>query len=229
MIDYKKYLKTDRKKVFSPINLFLLAINIALLVSVIFLNPNKYIVVSVYFLETFIIGIFNVIKMFSISIFKIRNEKSGGIRSLFMIPFFIVHFGIFYFVQLVLILGFGSGLDSSFPVRSGMIPNPIEFFKVTLGEEGRIIVLGILAAQLFYYFYQFIAKGEYRSRAVEVQMMMPYGRILVQQFLVIIGGFFIMVFRTPIVYSILLIIFKTILDLFPIQLKSKTNPSKQQF
>jgi hypothetical protein len=225
MSDYKKYFHPKKKKLFSPLNIFLLAINTALLVSVIFLDPNKYIVVSVYFLETLIIGILNVVKMLSIYIYRKTRMHNNDSGSIFMIPFFIVHFGIFYFVQLALILGSGSGIDSDFPVKGGLVPNPLQFFKLTLGTEGRYIVLGIILMQLFVFIYAFLIKGEVRSRSLQYQMMEPYGRILVQQFVVIIGGFFIIFLGDAMAFSILLVIFKTLLDLFPVKFKTTTDTS----
>jgi len=225
MRNENEHFNRKKKKVFTPFNLFLIAINVALLVSVLFFSPNKYIVISVYFLETLIIGIFNVIRMFTISIYNSKEDKGALVGGFFMSLFFMVHFGIFYFVQLALILGSGSGIDSAFPVKGGMLPNPFLFFKYTIGTEGRYVVLGIILYQVMYYLYKFIGKGEYRNKAIQQQMMEPYGRILVQQFVVIIGGFFIIFMKSGLAFSILLIIFKTILDLFPLNLKTTKKSS----
>ena len=225
MSDYKKHVHNKKKKVFTPLNLFLIAINVALLISVLFFSPNKYLVISVYFLETFIIGIFNVIRMFTISLYQSRNNKGSLVAGVFMILFFVIHFGIFYFVQLALILGSGSSIDTTFPVKGGFIPNPFLFFKYTLGTEGRYIVLGIILFQLVAYIYMFLGRGEYRDKTMQHQMMEPYGRIFVQQFVVIIGGFFIIFTQNGLAFSILLILFKTILDLFPLNFKTATKSS----
>ena len=219
-------LKIHRNIQGSPEAWGILLFNILLLLFL-FLDPEaKYLVVAAYFLETLIIGIFNVIKMFIISVFNPGQGSTpgGGATSvapktrmgslgsgLFYIVFFIFHFGLFYFVQLtfvVVMIGSRGGGESSF------IPDPVRFFGATLGEQGLYIFLTLLAYQLFSLLHTFLLKGEYKERSVMAQGMQPYGRIIIQQFVVLIGGFFIILFNGALVLSLLLIIIKTFVDIY---------------
>jgi hypothetical protein len=222
-------LKINRNLRRSPEAYNILLVNILILGMVIFLEPNRYIVIAVYFFETLIIGLFNVIKMIIISFFSpLRkeipdipsdNRKKTGFTSplkgnLFLVVFFILHFSIFYFVQLGLLVGVAEGLDDSFPGKSSFIPNPFAFFKASLGEQGMYAMISIILMQLFSLIYSFIYKGEYKVTNCMVQAMQPYGRVILQQLVVLLGGFFIILIHSTAIFSCLLIIIKTFVDLY---------------
>jgi hypothetical protein len=198
----------------SPVAFGLLIFNMILLIIVIFFQPNRYLVISAYFLETLIIGIFNVFKMMTIRIFGPKESEIPNLKCYYLIPFFILHFGIFYFVQLEILLSSGKILDKLYPMQGSFIPNPFQFFRVTLGKEGIYIISAILLAQLFAFIYGFILQQEYKVVNCLRQAMQPYGRIILQQFVVLIGGFFIILINNAVVFSILLIIIKTLVDLY---------------
>jgi hypothetical protein len=222
-------LKINRNLRRSPEVYNILLVNILILGMVIFLEPNRYIVIAVYFFETLIIGLFNVIKMIIISFYSpVRivtsnippdNRQKNGITyppqgNLFLILFFILHFSIFYFVQLGLLVGVADGLDDSFPGKSSFIPDPFAFFKASLGEQGMYAMISIILMQLFSLIYSFIYKGEYKVTNCMVQAMQPYGRVILQQLVVLIGGFFILLLHSTAVFSCLLIIIKTFVDIY---------------
>ena len=213
----------------SPEAYNILLVNILILAMVIFMEPNKYIVIAAYFFETLVIGINNVIKMLIITFFSpARNEKpdlipdkrkSKGFSSplqlnLFLILFFILHFSIFYFVQLGLMIGAGGGLTDSFPGDNSFLPNPFAFFRETLWEQGIITIVAIILVQLFSLIYSFILKGEYNVTNCIYQAIQPYGRIILQQIVVLIGGFFIIIMQDPVIFSCILIIIKTFVDVY---------------
>jgi hypothetical protein len=233
-------LKIHRNLRKSPEAYSILLFNILILGMVIFMEPNRYIVIAAYFFETLVIGIFNVFKMIIISFFSpIRKEKqnivlTGGSKgslspmqmNLFLVVFFILHFSIFYFVQLGLLVGTAEGLDDSFPGTHSFIPNPFSFFRETLGEQGIITVFAVILMQLFVLFYSFLLKGEYKVTSCLAQAIQPYGRIILQQFVVLIGGFFIIIFQNTAVFSCILIILKTFVDIYA-QQRHETNMLKR--
>jgi hypothetical protein len=121
-------LRTDRNLGRSPEAYGILLFNIFVLVMVLIFQADKYIVIAAYFLETLIIGIFNVIKM-------------------------------------------------------------------------SIVALISPAARVAPEAMNCLTQG-----------MQPYGRIFMQQFVVLLGGFVIIIFQNAVVFSVLLIIFKTFID-----------------
>lgn len=228
-INIADILKVHRNLGGSPEAYAILFFNLLVLFFVIFYPEDKYIVVAAYFLETLIIGMFNVVKMVIITMFnptgndRLGNDpawksnvdfKSPVAKNMFLIIFFIFHFGLFYFVQLVFLNVLATGFGSGFPAQSSFFPNPFTFFPAALGKQGVYIILTILAVQFFSFFYSFLIREEYKVTSCTRQGMQPYGRILVQQFVVIIGSFFIIIIQHAIVFSILLVLFKTFIDLY---------------
>jgi hypothetical protein len=221
------FLRIDRNLGRSPEAYGTLLFNILVLIMLLVFPEDRYIVIAAYFLETLVIGIFNVIKMAIVALFSpadneapkvmnsLRQNKNSSPRggsNLFLIVFFIMHFSIFYFVQLGILIGTADTMDRSFPGGDSFIPDPLVFFRAALGEEGKYILLAILVTQLFALVYSFIFKGEYRMMNCLTQGMQPYGRIFMQQFVVLLGGFVIIIFQNAVVFSVLLIIFKTFID-----------------
>src|SRR5690606_9574045 len=73
-----------------------------------------------------------------------------------------------------------------------------------LGDEGKLL-LGIFA--LYYtidFLFDFIGTGKYQNEEMSDLMFRPYGRIFVQQFVVILGGFFLL-FKANSLFIILFI------------------------
>jgi len=221
------FLRIDRNLGRSPEAWGFLLFNLLVLVMVLAFPADRYIVIAAYFLETLIIGIFNVVRMAIVALFSpvagsgteiidsLRKDKGTPVQkqsNLFLILFFIMHFSIFYFVQLGLLIGSASMTDRDFPGNEGFFPNPYTFFRAALADQGAYILAGILAVQLFSLIYSFIIKGEYKVMNCITQGMQPYGRIILQQFVVLIGGFMIIIFQSAMVFSILLIILKTFID-----------------
>jgi hypothetical protein len=225
----------------SPEAYNILLVNLLILGMVIFMKPNRYIVIAAYFFETLVIGVYNVIKMLIITFFspaaketpeilpeqKPKNGFSSPLKmNLFLIVFFIMHFSIFYFVQLGMLAGASSDLADPFPGSNSFIPNPFVFFRDALGKEGLYAMIPIIMMQLFALLYSFVYKGEYKVTNCVVQAVQPYGRIMLQQFVVLIGGFFIIIFRNTAVFSIILIVIKTFVDIYA-QKRHETNFMKK--
>src|SRR5690606_12701165 len=102
------------------------------------------------------------------------------------ILFFIIHYGIFVFIQTQIFFKLSQVIESNqFFVSYKTI------FQA-LGDEGKLL-LGIFA--LYYtidFLFDFIGTGKYQNEEMSDLMFRPYGRIFVQQFVVILGGFFLL-------------------------------------
>lgn len=221
------FLRIDRNLGRSPEAWGFLLFNLLVLIVVVANPSDRYLVIAAYFLETLIIGIFNVVRMAIIAVFSpaagtgpeimssLQKERGTPLQkqsNLFLILFFIMHFGIFYFVQLGLLIGSANMTDRDFPGNEGFFPNPYTFFRAALSDQGAYILAGILVVQVFSLVYSFLIKGEYKVMNCISQGIQPYGRIILQQFVVLIGGFMIIIFQSAMVFSVLLIILKTFID-----------------
>ncbi|TXG34713.1 DUF6498-containing protein [Seonamhaeicola maritimus] len=180
---------------------------VALLLLLYFGKVEPYTVIFGYFLETIIIGVFNVIKMY-ISSKHHKSEKSVA----FLIPFFIFHYGFFIAVQSIfvfVIMEFGDVISVKEPFD--LITNYGLVFKL----KGMEYIIGLLlVTQLAKYVFDYIQPQKYLRFTPEEIMFKPYVRILIQQFAVILAMFFIMFSNADVMAAILLILIRAIVDFF---------------
>lgn len=155
------------------------------------LGWNAVEVFIVYALETLVLGMLTVLKLF-ISTLAIQKDEwhSNGqtqrVSGLFFIIFFILHFGIFAAVQ-----------TSIFSGVAGIIPpgkGPMyfffhwwEFINTDIAWMLGAFVLSYIARDLI----PFIVHEKYREIPMMLLMFQPYGRIIIQQFTVILGSMFL--------------------------------------
>jgi|ERR1043165_2539872 hypothetical protein len=143
-----------------------------------------------YAMETVIVGLFNVIKLLVVYKYGLPPKPDEtGVSGLGIIPFFLVHYYFFVFVQLSI---FFSGVD--IPVTGNQAPWPftgaINLGRYLLGSGvyNSALALFVLTCALSFA-RDFMLSGRYTRVTMGEQMFEPYPRIFLQQFVVIIGGF----------------------------------------
>lgn len=202
---------------------FLIVANLLPIYGVWFQGWNAKEVFLVYCLETVIIGIFTLVKLGIATAVRKRDwwENNGSktmMSGLFFMLFFLLHYGLFVGVQTTIFFNVVS------IQKSGGPSNILQFLLHPgkyLGSEGWLL----LSAFVFGYGYEnlvgFILNNEYRVKSFGRIMFEPYMRIFVQQFTVILGGFFlgfgadkvfIVVFAAAKIFFTVLVDFKGILD-----------------
>jgi hypothetical protein len=170
-----------------------------------------------YFLETIIIGIFNVFKM--VQCFKHDRERNKSI--VFLVPFFIFHYGFFIAVQSIFLFVIVSmSGDQNITEPFHLMTN----YKMVFQTEGILEIVFILGmSQILKYIFDFIQPQKYLAFSASEIMMKPYARIFIQQFVVILGSFFIVFSEASVVAALLLIIFRFLLDSFFVSIKSNAK------
>jgi len=169
----------------------LIIVNLIPVYGVWFEGWNAAQIFLVYCLETVIIGLFTVVKLACVTIFVKPREEwnvakgSAMATGLFFILFFIVHYGIFVFVQTQIFFGV-SGL-----IKDGSLLGTYREIPRALGHEGRLLLLIFIVYYTLQTLYDFFLSGEYKTISMMKLMFQPYGRIFVQQFVVIIGSMFL--------------------------------------
>jgi hypothetical protein len=63
------------------------------------------------------------------------------------------------------------------------------------------------------FFTNYIGKGEYKNTTLNQLMGQPYGRVVILHVTIIIGGFLVALFGSPVVGLIMLIALKTFIDI----------------
>lgn len=181
-------------------------VNLLPLVGVLFLNWDPHRVFVVYCLETIIIGFFTVIKMLLVGLAQqnhLWNDTPGNrvnMPTLGFVLFFIAHYGFFVAVQTGIFFGVAS-IGNISPISGYR-----ELFHYLHNRE-LLIMLGTFAAgYLVSDLGAFIANRSYEKEPMMLVMFTPYGRIVVQQFVVILGGFFLNLFPGAVFMCVFVIV-----------------------
>jgi len=197
----------------------LLAANTVPLWGVFFLGWDAFLIVLLYWAENLIIGFYNILKIAFVKVPHIR----GHLAKLFVIPFFIIHYGGFVGVHgLFILFLFKRGEGSSFSGGSHPWPCFLVFVQLLLGvirqmwliiPNGMLLPLAIfLASHGVSFVHNFLIKGEYVLTDPGKLMGQPYSRIVVMHFAIIAGAFLAAAFQSPLPILIVIITLKTVLD-----------------
>ena len=156
-----------------------------------FLGWSAIEVFTVYALETLIVGILTVFKLLITTLYKKKDnwynkEQTTQQSGIFFILFFIAHFGIFAAVQTTIF----SQVAGITPPNSG----PMHFFLhwwEYINEDIAWMLGGFVISYLARDFFPFLWRQEYKTVSMMRLMFQPYGRVLIQQFTVILGSMFL--------------------------------------
>lgn len=188
-------------------SLTLVVANLVPLVGVFWLGWDAFSLVLLFWLENVIIGFFNILRMVTA-----RGDGTGAVaKKLFMIPFFTIHYGFFTLAQGVLlfsIFGKAAGLESTQP---GEIPAMAWQQVVALGLG--LTLLTLFASHGVSFLTNTLAAGEYKQARVDTLMGRPYGRIMIMQFTVLIGGFLAQMTGSNRWALLVLVVAKLVVDL----------------
>ena len=205
--------------------IFLIVANTTPLFGVLLLDWRVFDILVLYWTESVIIGVINVMRMIRCRSDNLMTGMIPGVRrkeipqevmqqipsgaftaiKFFIIPFFIIHYGAFCFGHLMAVLSFFG--DDNMPQAT---TSALQYFWA---REYWIAVVAIAASHLYSYFVNFIAQGEYRNTNLLHLMQRPYGRILVMHIAIILGAGLIMWAGTPLPMLLVLIGAKIVLDL----------------
>lgn len=198
-------------------------LNAIFLATLLFLKiANPMAIVFAYVFETIIIGLFHGVKLF----YVIRyDNKPGEIESKFInyvsIIFFFFHYGFFVAVQSLFLYTVFAINDDRFSTSLSL-----NNFKAIFSLDGFYLVsISIIFTHLIEFYFNFLKNKKYLNQVFSDFYAKPYLRIFMQQFLAIIPFFFL--FATDyvgIIAALILIIMRTILDLYLNQLAK--NPEK---
>src|SRR5688572_13652802 len=180
------------KKKLSQSDYLLITANLVPVYGVLFLGWNAREVFIVYCFETIIIGFFTLLKLAITGIIRKTDiwEYQGNITKkpfwLFML-FFLVHYGMFVAIQMSLFFAFsGIGKDNDISIF-----NFFNRWPEIITNETYIMLGVFIVSYAFRNITEFILSGEYRTASLRYLMFQPYGRIFIQQFIVLMGSIFL--------------------------------------
>ena len=186
-----------------PSALVLVAANLVPLAGVLALHWSVFSVLLLYWCENVVVGCFNVLRMLTAS----PQDVAVDIGKLFIIPFFIVHYGMFTMVHGIFVLTlFGPGNVRGFP-------GPATFVAAARGAGIGFAVLAMVASHGFSFVHNYLGSGEYRRASVQALMAQPYARVMVLHVTILAGGFAAKAMGAPTVVLLVLIGLKIAIDL----------------
>jgi len=202
----------------TPAALMLVLVNAVPLVAIFVFRWDAADLVLLYWTENLIVGAFNVLRMLVAD----PSDGSGPASKLFMIPFFIIHFGIFctvhgMFLMFLLEIGAGSAGPQFDAFGSGGLlgmPGALVRALWTDASRGATWVLAGLAVSHGVSFVQYSLLGGERTSATVSQLMMrPYQRIVVMHITIMAGVAVTLFLDSPPSLLAILVLVKLIVDL----------------
>lgn len=207
-----------------PSTIALLGANLIPVAGVAFLGWQVVDVLLLYWLENIAIGAINVLRM-AVSRGKpgvgdsgidrkiraaieavpqtpaVRPNRIGATIKFVLIPFFIVHYGLFCWAHL-------SALTFLFDYKPGGAFGP-----KALGPSSYWVAAAALGfSHLFSFASNFIGNGEYRRTTPSQLMQRPYGRIVALHISIVAGGALVQILDQPVYMLIVLVAVKTVMD-----------------
>ena len=210
-------MKLTKKDLSDVSVLTLLAANAVPLFGVVFLGWDAFYVVMLYWAENVVIGFYNILKMALAAV----PYRAAHLGKLFLIPFFLVHYGGFtavhgFFVLALFHKGEGPPMGgTSWPcclIFVQMLFNVIGYMYSIIPVQVRLAVLVLFISHGVSFVQNYLLKGEYRTAKPNDLMGSPYGRIVVMHVAIITGGFLTMALGSPAALLAVLIALKTVLD-----------------
>jgi len=201
---------------FLPV-LSLLAANSVVLFGVVLAGWDAFAIVLFYWTENIAVGFYNVLKM---ALVRMPNP-AAHLAKLFMIPFFIIHFGGFTAVHGIFVLSmfnragqpFSRGPDwPCFLAFVQLLLNAISQAYAVMPPNMKFAALALFISHGISFLYNYLIKAEYASASLPKLMGRPYARVVVMHVAIIAGGFVSLALGSPVGLLLILVLLKTIID-----------------
>ncbi len=180
-----------------------------------FLGWSASSILLAYFFETIIIGIIHIMKMLVVT-YAGKTQKEASLNKkeykeppLSLVLFFIMHYFFFIFVQSVFLFSFMEGSDPGIKKAFNVVGN---YMYVLERPDVQQAVLAIILMNVILAIRNFFIPGKQHQYTVKEMLFQPYLRIFIQQFVVILGGFFLL-FGGSTGAAIVLILLRLFIDL----------------
>ena len=200
--------------------LFLIGVNMVPLLGVIFYGWNLFSIMFLYWFENGIIGFFNVLKISraskpssSTSNITINGRPSNLSGAAFYVPFFAMHYGIFWVVHGVFVIVL-FGLFGGQPFGGVGPPEIAGGFRGFEPGGVTIAALSLFLSHGVSFYVNFLKGEEYRNVSPDEQMFQPYGRVIALHITILGGGFLVGYLGTPLASLVLLVVLKTAIDIW---------------
>lgn len=179
--------------------------NLVPLAGVLFFGWDVFVVVFLFWLENVVVGFFNLLRMLWVE----RGAERFPLAKLFVMPFFLVHYGMFTAIHGVFVLVLFGGMAE----RVSGFPTVRSVTEIVSQYHLWIPVLALFASHGYSFVANYVARQEYRRVTLQQLMQQPYSRVVVLHLTILLGGFLVMALKLPMVGALLLVVLKIAVDL----------------
>ena len=209
--------------------------NLVPLVGVLFFGWDLWTIIALYWAENGIIGLYNVAKILKAEgtspvmarlgrapLSGAQQAAVGVASRVATAAFFVVHYGLFWFVHGMFVLVFlpsfagirgnGGGPEPGFDPGFGVPGGALLGVRADLD----LVILGAAALAVSHgiaFVFDFLARKEYRNVSPQAQAGAPYGRLVILHLTIILGALLSAALGVPIGALLVLVALKIALDL----------------
>jgi hypothetical protein len=190
----------------------LILANLVPLIGVLVLGWSVWTILIVYWLENGVVGAFNVLKMLRAegadtgdsAGWRVNGRPASSMAKASLVPFFVMHYGIFWVVHGVFVL--------TLPLFMSSMPGMASTPGADLGSI-LVAVIVLVISHAVSFRLNFIGNREYERVSPAAQMFAPYGRLMILHITIIVGAMAIAFTGAPAAAIVILVLLKIALDL----------------
>ena len=186
----------------------LILANLIPLIGVLFFGWSVWNILIVYWLENGIVGVINALKMARAEGqaqpegMTMNGRPVAANNKLTLIPFFLVHYGIFWVVHGIFVLTLPFLFTGEPGSASGVDPGTILFAAIALAISHGVS-----------FWWNYLHGGEYRRISAAQLMFAPYGRLMALHMTIILGALAIATTGAQAAAMAVLVMIKLAIDL----------------
>lgn len=193
----------------------LVAVNLVPLVGVLGFGWSTFDLMALYWFENGIVGLFAVLK---ILLSRGDGDGLGGaLQRLFTAGFFTLHYGAFWSVHGLFVMGlFGGSFERAFDGFAtpwGFFFGGYAIAGTAIGGGLAFAAMGLLASHAVSFIGNVVLRDEDLDRSARELMGQPYGRVFVLHVTLVLGGFLVMGLGEATAALALFVVLKTGADL----------------
>jgi Family of unknown function (DUF6498) len=150
------------------------------LIGVVFLGWSVWNILVIYWLENGIVGVLNVLKMARAEgptlegpgpmTFQVNGRPASTMAKAALIPFFVLHYGIFWFVHGIFVF--------TLPLFASISAEPLATPMTLSAGSIAFAAVALAVSHGLSYWWNFLRGGEYRRVSAAGQMFAPYRRLI---------------------------------------------------
>ena len=157
-----------------------------------------YELILLFWAENLVIGLYQLLRMGAAA--TLRRDRGP----LLLIPFFLLHYGIFTFVHGQFVVGMLAPSDEDLRDALAMLASPAGLLWP---------VLALAASHGVSFVVNFLGEGEWRGTDAQQLMQQPYARVVVLHLVILAGGGAVLVLGEPVVALVALVVLKIAADI----------------